>query len=203
MDWKPSDGQNRADMVVRNFARDAEVAVGLVLPEILRWRLFDAVAKTIDQALADGAERDALNKMLEQALPPQLGNTLTEGIAASMAQDGFVTRANALGWNNGNGHADPDDYSELPTYKAAPVLFDRIDDPHVISADPGLMQDASPEQVAKLFEEAPKKRRGRPPGSKGAKAKKKAKAGKAAVVEAAPVPETVAPTVTEQSEAPA
>jgi hypothetical protein len=169
----------------------------------------DVIAKALDQALADGAERGALDRA-----------TMVNSGAITMTTNAAYDPTSPT-WTNGNGHANPDDYSELPMYMGAPVEFDRLNDPHVVPLDEH-MRGYDPAEVAKahahlatnVFEdplpvEAPKKRRGRPPGSKAKAAKparaKRSKSDKllakiaqerAPVLQAladAPVVETVAP----------
>lgn len=199
MSWKPTEGQKRADAII--FDLEVErIGAGLNGQDLsmgcpmMRSRLFDAVAKALDQALADGAERDAMEKVVGNGQGAKIlyGNGGAGGYSGTVMVEGA-----------GNGHADPDDYSELATYKVGDHVTIVGDSP--IAGD-GIITAVT---TAPAAEPAPKKRRGRPPGSKGAKAKKKAKAGKGlphapvpGEYVAAPVPETVAPTVTEQSEAP-
>ena len=65
MPWTPTEGQTRANMIVNEFERDAE-EYNLWRPDsaLTRFRLFDLIAKAIDEALAEvpAHAREALDK---------------------------------------------------------------------------------------------------------------------------------------------
>ncbi len=210
MSWTPTKGQKLADEIVQRLC-GAAPAVGATTTPLFAWHMMDVIAKAIDQALADGAEQGAMEGMV--------GVTLTTATS---------TGAYSAHYTNGNGlhslspihgaSANPDDYSELPMYKGA-TAYDQLNDPHVVPLDdhmpdapasvhangpfPGFEPPAYAEVPFTPPPEAPKKRRGRPPGSKAKAAKpaKKRKSAKAIRAELypveAPVAETVAATVTE------
>ncbi len=203
MTWTPTEGERRADALMREMldsAKALDVPLASAEFPMHHARIFGMIAKALDQALAEvpAAAREALDKAMMDNFPGTLaGNPQSSGLWVP------------VGNGNGNGHANPDDYSELPTYKGAPVEFDRIDETNVLPevvAGRGL-DGTVVMAIIPASEEAPKKRRGRPPGSKAKAAKAKRKSAKAIKAELypvdAPVAETVAPvaaTVTEQIE---
>ncbi len=219
MTWTPTKGQKQADGIVQQLC-GAAPGVGATTTPLFAWHMMDVIAKAIDDAYVDGtfsgieAAGDGM-----PAWPKRPDGTVDVGATITTALGGGLGAYSAH-FTNGNGHAspNPDDYSELPTYKGAPVVYDRIDDPHVIPLDDH-MPDYSPAEVAEAqasilttlaepIPEAPKKRRGRPPGAKAkAKPAKKRKSAKAIRAELypveGPVAETVAPVAATVTEAPA
>ncbi len=199
MSWMPTKGQKLADEIVQRLC-GAAPGVGATTTPLFAWHMMDVIAKALDQAIADGAEHGAMEKV-----------TTTQQPDWAIGLDALHSSS------NGNGHANPDDYSELPVMaKGWEASSDEKNWVPVPLDDH--MPDASPMGLAELKQEgalyvapwadpalvnAPKKRRGRPPGSKAKAAKpaKKRKSAKAIRAELypveAPVAETVAATVTE------
>ncbi len=200
--WRPTEGLKQAIDIVAQIETElfAELAVFTSgWPEkamIVRHRVTEVIAKAIDEALGVLTKADA-----------------EKGAMANTFATTSTTGAYSAHFTNGNGHAHTDDYSELPMFMGA-TAYDQLNDPHVVPLDDH-MPDAPDDSVAAVIQEAlarhvevveaPKKRRGRPPGSKAkAKPAKKRKSAKAIRAELypveAPVAETVAPvaeTVTE------
>ncbi len=168
MTWKPTEGERRADAIVQQYANETESALHFVISQMMRSRLFDAVAKAIDQALADGPI----------LMPDQNWEAVGNGHVEWAGQMGplvQVPTAEGVGLN--------DIFKQTPAPEpdghALGVALSRLATTMALSHD---------EQIeglkASLEREAPPapKKRGRPKGSKA----KKAKAAKAPKVKAEP-----------------
>lgn len=199
MSWTPTEGQKRADAVMREM-RDSAQSLGIAMASseypMHHHRVFTLIAAALDQALADGAERDVLDKVVGNGHAPV--DELPAGTVLHFHQN-----APPAGWQleaihsgaNGSGFIvcrklGPEEPAarfeqHLTTYQNAPIGFDRErtdDDVYVARA---MSQEEAEAILAHgtfapmREEEAKPKKRGRP---KGAKGKKKAKAQKAAKV---------------------
>ncbi len=174
--WKPTEGQRRADLLMLGLRIEAHANGDLPWGcPMMQSRLFDAVSKALDQALADGAERDALDSTV--------GNGHVEW-AGQMGPLVQVPATDGVGLNDifsqspapePDGHALGAALSE--GLKASLETGGYIARAKALGWDPD-NPDAPPIAISI----APKKR-GRPKGAKG----KKAKAAKAAKVKAEPV----------------
>ncbi len=220
--WRATNGLKQAIAIVNQIETELVAELGFdiagrsELAMIGRHRMIEVLAKALDQALADGAEQGAMERA-------------TTAVASFTTAS--TTGTYSAHFTNGNGHANPDDYSELPVmakgWEASadaknwvPVPLDdhMPDAPAVFESTGDPLASVAFMPLPYKEPEAPKKRRGRPPGSK-AKAAKPAKKRKSAKAKDdamapgwvnralkgevdAPVAETVAATVTEQGEAP-
>lgn len=194
MTWTPSEGMKRAAIVVTEIGRDYEQACGAradAMPEgiIMQARLFDAIAKAIDQALADGrvtvlpsgAANEPAKTMTITGAPPYGGNGHGTHTELELDPTGFLGGGAGDGATPSGGGGGGGAYSgELHGAELPPP-------PPLVFAE-GM--EAAPELDTRTPFDPPKKR-GRPKGSK-AKKRKSAKAVKAelypveAAVEAAP-----------------
>lgn len=184
--WKATEGLRRAILVVQQIETElvAEIGIDIVkrspLADVVRWRVTQIIAQELDQALGATAWPQMPAEKNGHAEPWWKAEAAMDEKAVTPNATGPVVRA----WDPVlivPATADPvgaelppeSDYSGVTDWGYPSVT----------------LQEAAPEQAAKLFE-APKKR-GRPKGSTN-KAKKKAKAAKAKAV-AAPVVEAEAP----------
>ncbi len=209
MTWTPSYGLLRAHGVVCSLAADAD-ANGHPLNAVFQHHMTSVIAKEIDDARMDGTFSGieaAGDGMPAWAKHPD--GTVDVGATFAAATTGTGTYS--AHFTNGNGHAstNPDDYSDL--LRSVPRYEAPLDD-HMPDYNPAEVAEAQASILTTLAEpipEAPKKRRGRPPGSKAKAAKpaKKRKSAKAIRAELypvdAPVAETVAPVAETVAEAPA
>ncbi len=164
MTWTPTAGMKLAKPLLLTIRQDAEAA-GCPLEHYIEWRLYELVYKALDQALADGAEQGAMERAT--------ANTTSAGVALTSSFQ--VNNLSSPLWTNGNGHADPDKYAEpWATFHEPAILDDHMPDAPQSEASVASAVEAMLARHVEVVE-APKKRRGRPPGSK-AKAAKPAKA---------------------------
>ncbi len=170
MSWKPTDGLRRAEYLVHELCTEASAADSVIHP-LYRWRMIEVISKALDQALADGAEHDALDKVVGNGYGAEWlakAELKPEGTPVSdMVQRHVdymadrVVEANEEGPGSYLDHLKP-----IPNEIVAKNIL-------------------TPEQAKEIAEKAdatvsePKKKRGRPKGSKAKKAKPaKAKAAK-------------------------
>lgn len=188
MSWTPSEGLKRADAVVREIEASQSAIFGTVggFAPVFRYRVTQLIAQALDQALADGAEQDAIAAMVtgNGQTPYAVYPTGTRMEFHGQPPEGWasveLTKNGVVGVKLGDPvppTADPAGL-DLPDFPApnAPV---------VVYADPATFKpaDAEPGSIVML---TPKKR-GRPKGSTN-KAKKKAKAAKKAALPDLEVP---------------
>lgn len=202
MTWTPSEADKRAEKLMLELKATAEacgVQTSTALYPMYHARVFDLISKAIDHALIDGAEQDALDKVV--------GNGHTEWHVATGPEVQALT----------NGHSDipQSDYSHLDMAVANQTSA-RAFGTHELPTKEAKQHDALCSLAADMKHsmatdenspflmprepEASKKKRGRPKGSKAKKAKpaKAKKADKAAeIIEAsaerfAPVMEALA-----------
>lgn len=174
MAWTPTEAMRRTEKLMLELKDAAEacgVETGTALYPMYHARVFDLISKALDQALADGQSHDARSNPI-------------------------------VVFPNGNGHAEWDgnmgeyiaDNQMRAAATADPVGFDPVIEAHEEGPDaPTDLYSPAPPTYQQEQEELkrqdtpfdpPKKKRGRPKGSKAKKAKPaKAKAAKPAVVE--------------------
>lgn len=196
MTWKPSDGVKRGDAVVRQYAEDMSRELAFMICPMMQSRLLDLVAQALDQALADGAEKAAMDKVVGN-FPGALVLGAAMPLPYKDVASGITVYPDPGTWLQ-NGHADP--VVEAREEGPRPGTTDSdVAARHDMRQLPALSADQMRGKLLAQLEDLPsKKRRGRPPGARGKKAKVKAAKAKKETV---PVAETVAPTVTEPSEA--
>lgn len=176
MPWTPSESDKRAEKLMLELKDTAEacgVQTSSALYPMYHARVFDLISKALDEALGDGAERDVLEKVVGNGHAPLafdpagfLGNPQSSGLWVPVGNGHLM---------EGLGHADP-------------VIEAHEEGPGAPSYVPPNATVTSV-TVAIEGEDAPKKKRGRPKGSKAKKAKPaKAKklTGEAAIVATAP-----------------
>lgn len=202
--WQPTEGMKRANKLLVNIELDRLNASLEFAPEdqddasldcpMMQARLLDAIAKAIDQALADGAEQDALASVVGNghALPAYAHGQVMQGSPPTADRVGFIDEhadGSITIYPNTSGLADPvgfmpsevDAAFKLATFvakgKAAQAAVDQIIEG---------VQVSGPEAPE------PKKARGRPKGTKNKKAKAAKKAAKVKDTDTAKPVETAA-----------
>ncbi len=151
--WKPSEGLKRADWIVCELCDNAAAAHNNIGAE-LRHRMIEVIAKALDQALADGSEHDALASVVGNGKHP--------------VHDDYSVTGEAIGVDELSEYAKEVHRDVRKAVKAQMSALASTDFP---------VQVSGPEAPE------PKKKRGRPKGSK-AKRAKKAKATAEAPAEA-------------------
>lgn len=169
MTWKPTQGILRAEPIAAEFTEELALA-GLRMEPVYQWRLCGLIAKAIDQALADGAEQDALNAVVANG-------------AAHSADIGVKSAGFGPGQWPGPGGVDQvlmkDGWRDVPA-TADPVGIEPVERIPEDDLARSLAIQAAERGAVEAFGRAKKSTRGRPKGSTN-KAKKKAKAAKAKV----------------------
>jgi hypothetical protein len=187
MTWKPTEGELRAEWIVREIRESGEACYNIV-GGVLAHRMYGVIAKAIDLALADG-RADAEEKVKSEA------------VAAQQAAAPSVISPIAL---QGNGKLYPGPPDDTPEYRAAfpydPRLAPAVTEEAWRPVPNEVVADELPPRVS--LDEVPqdepptKKGRGRPKGAKNkpkevkkAKGKAKGKTKPAPVIESYDPPE--------------
>lgn len=188
MTWKPTEGIKRAEPIVRRLIEDSLTADMELRDPVFTHHVIAVLGKELDQALADGAEQDAI-----------------AAIAAAMVgkngQAEFPMRAYGV---KADGSIGPMTDAEYAAAVHGPVRLDLPDFPAPEPVERMPEDDLARSQAIQAAEQGaaeafgPKKKRGRPKGSKGKKAKRAKAARKARAAEVAdPAPDQAEPTVGE------
>lgn len=196
MSWTPTQGMKRAEKLMLELKDTAEacgVQTSTALYPMYHARVFDLISKALDQALADG-EQDAIDKVVgtngsgHGPFPRQSYDGEVRGMSSYLATTKLKAEGTPLSDSVQRHMAD----SVIAAYEEGPGAPNpQSDYTHLDMAVANKTkvwgEGAFPPDTMGLpteSVEAPKKKRGRPKGSKAKKAKPaKAKAAKPAVVE--------------------
>lgn len=187
MAWTPSEGLMRAQAVVADIdAAAAACGVLTPFPHPLYHRLTEVIAKAIDQALADGAEKPSTTEARWFMPLPYKGEDGDTAISRTP-----TAAPAAMPPATGNGHAplELDPAGFLGATKAALPPLATFDEEAAREQIIAELTTETADCIAAIEAGVPKKKRGRPKGSKAAKKRKSAKAIKAELypeAEAAP-----------------